>query len=314
LARDRASRLLQNFLLRLEHERNFSEHTLQAYRSDLLQFFAFLRSENIDSPMDVSYLALRKYMAYLRQRRYSRSTTLRKISSLRAFYRFLCVEGLLDSNPASALRTPRRERRLPGFLTVAQVEQLLDAAHSASEDTFIKLRDIAIIEMLYSTGMRVSELVATNIGDVDFFSERVIARGKGKKERYAWLGTHALKALRDYLMVRNTISRASENAPLFINRNGTRLTSRSVQRRIAKYGKVAGLPFTVTPHMLRHSFATHLLDAGADLRMVQEMLGHASLSTTQIYTHLTTERLKEIYNRAHPRARASSRFLKEATG
>ncbi|MEW6357359.1 MAG: tyrosine recombinase XerC [Planctomycetota bacterium] len=297
--------LLDRFLGRLSYEKNCSEHTLRAYTKDLQQFLAFLNENDKDNLGKVDHMTMRKYLAFLRARNYSRRTSARKLASLRSFYKFLIQEGVVESNPAKAVRTPKLERRLPRFLDNTEVEKLLAMPSAVRRLPFVKIRDMAILETLYSTGMRVGELCGLNVDDVDFFAERVIARGKGKKERYAWLGAPALKTLKTYIDTRELfgITRRIDAKALFLNVRGGRLTARSMERAMAKYAAAAGLGAGVTPHTLRHSFATHLLDRGADLRIVQEMLGHANLSTTQIYTHLTTERLKEIYDRAHPRAR-----------
>ncbi|NOZ22787.1 MAG: tyrosine recombinase XerC [Planctomycetes bacterium] len=297
--------LLDRFLGRLSYEKNCSEHTLKAYSKDLQQFFAFLKNNRKDDLGKVDHMTMRKYLAFLRAKNYSRRTSARKLASLRSFYKFLIQEGIVEGNPAKAVRTPKLERKLPRFLTSTEVETLLTMPHKVRRLPFVKIRDIAILETLYSTGMRIGEICALNVDDVDFFAERVIARGKGKKERYAWLGGPALKALQSYVDARSLLGITKKIDPqaLLLNTRGGRLTARSMERAMAKYAVAAGLGTEVTPHTLRHSFATHLLDRGADLRVVQEMLGHANLSTTQIYTHLTTERLKEIYDRAHPRAR-----------
>lgn len=297
--------LLDRFLLRLAHEKNCSEHTLDAYTRDLQQFAAFLRENGGRDVASVDRMAMRKYLAFLRAKDYSRSTTARKLVSLRSFYKFLIREGIVEENPTRAVRTPKLEKKLPRFLDAGEVEKLLNMPRDLPLPPFVKLRDIAILETLYSTGMRVGEIGALDLSDVDFFSERVVARGKGKKERYAWLGGPSLAALKEYMEARELMAAAGKirTEALFVNLRGGRLTTRSIERSLGRYASLAGLGTDVTPHTLRHSFATHLLDRGADLRVVQEMLGHENLSTTQIYTHLTTERLKEVYNRAHPRAR-----------
>jgi len=296
--------LLDRFLLRLSHERNCSAHTLDSYSRDLRQFAAFLDESDAGDPCEATHLTMRKYLAFLRARQYSRRTLARKIASLRSFYKFLLQEGLVQSNPAKAVRTPKQEKKLPRFLDRTEVAALLCMPFELDIPPFVKIRDVAILEMLYSTGMRVSEVQGLDVEDVDFFSERVIARGKGKKERYAWLGGPALKAAQNYAEAREltALAKRVDAQAFFLNLRGGRLSARSIERSLGKYARLAGLGAGVTPHTLRHSFATHMLDAGADLRVVQEMLGHENLSTTQIYTHLTTERLKEVYDRAHPRA------------
>jgi len=296
--------LLDWFLARLSHEKQCSAHTLDAYSSDIHQFLAFLQESGVSDVGSVNHMTMRKYLARLREKDYSRRTCARKLASLRSFYRFLVREGRVESNPAKAVRTPKQEQKLPRFLSATEVEKLLAMPRDLPSPPFVKSRDTAIIETLYSTGMRVGEIAVLDVADVDLFGELVIARGKGKKERYAWLGGPAVEALKGYLEARQMMAMAQRIDPhaLFLNRRGRRLTARSIQRAIARYAALAGLGGEVTPHTLRHSFATHLLDRGADLRVVQELLGHQNLSTTQIYTHLTTERLKDIYSRAHPRA------------
>lgn len=287
----------KRFLHRMEHEKNVSPHTLRAYELDGHEFLKFL-GEN----KNVTHLRLRAYLAGLRSRGLSKSSIARKLAALRSFFRFLCREEILKSNPIVALRTPKQEKRLPKILTADEVTRLLD---TTSGDEPADLRDRAILEMLYSTGMRVSELAALNVKDVDFFAEIVVVMGKRRKERVCHLGSHALKAL-DAWLERRGISKVKASRcsdPLFVNLKGTRLTTRSIARVLAKRLTQAGLSTRSTPHTLRHSFATHLLDRGADLRSVQELLGHASLSSTQIYTHLSAERLKEVYEKAHPLAK-----------
>ena len=294
--------LARRFLSRLATERNYSEHTIRAYGRDLREFFEFLAEEGKPDVHAVDHLLLRKYLARLRARSLGRATVARILSSLRSFYRFLCREGFCGQNPVQAVRAPRLERKLPHFLTPEEIEQLLRAPDRA---TVAGKRDLAILETLYSTGARVSELVGMNVDDLDFISDLVLVRGKGKKERLGHLGRYAVEALRDYLAARGVgIDRVGlTREPLFLNKLNTRLSDRSVRRVLDKYIKVCGLSAKTSPHTLRHSFATHLLSAGADLRSVQELLGHESLATTQIYTHLPMETLMDVYARSHPRAK-----------
>ena len=295
------------FLSRLERERDYSAHTIRAYRTDLDEFAAFLADEGAGLN-DVTHLTLRKFLARLRSRGIARTTVARKLSSLRSFLSFLCKEGHLAANPVKAMRTPRKEKRLPHVLSADEVERLLAAPNGADEAS---LRDRAILETLYSTGIRVAELVSMDVRDVDFAAEVTVVTGKRRKQRVCPVGRFALKALLEYLKQRG-VSRAKAATcaePMFINVclaqsvRGKRLTDRSVARILQKHLAQAGLSPKTTPHTLRHSFATHLLDRGADLRSVQELLGHSSLSTTQIYTHVSAERLRKIYEKAHPRAR-----------
>ncbi len=294
-------RQIASFLKRLRHERNFSAHTLRAYELDLEHFLAFMHENRVRRLSRVNHLLVRKFLAALRRRRYSKSTINRKLSALRSFFKYLNREGFLAANPMAAVRTPKVGRTLPRFLTKKEVAALLHAPDLSRDDG---KRDRAIFETLYSTGLRVSELVGLNVDDVDFVSEVARVAGKGRKERISLLGSFAVRALEEYLRTRGiTKSRAPfRNEPLFLNRFGTRLSARSIARIIDKHVNRASLRGGVSPHSLRHSFATHMLDAGADLFAVQEFLGHASITSTQIYTHLTTERLKEVYDKAHPRA------------
>ncbi|MEA3561017.1 MAG: tyrosine recombinase XerC, partial [Candidatus Omnitrophota bacterium] len=229
---------------------------------------------------------------------YAKSSVARKVSSLRSFFKFLCRDGHLIVNPASGLIIPKLDKKLPVFLGLSEVIKLLEAP---SYDTLIGLRDRAILETLYSTGIRVSEIADLNIRDVDFIGGVMKIYGKGKRERLAPIGDKALKCIRDYLSRRRLICKA-HNKTLFLNKGNKRISSRSIRNFLNKYIRQLTVKEGISPHTLRHSFATHLLDRGADLRSVQELLGHRNLSTTQIYTHLTTERLKSVYNKAHPRA------------
>jgi len=298
----------------LEHERNFSMHTVRCYRTDLEAFTVFLgraaggtgvegQTTVDDETMtkrlrDVTPLDLRAYLAELREATYSRATIARKIATLRSFYKFLARQGEVERNPVQVIRTPRQEKRLPKFLSPTDVERLLSAPQG---DDPLTLRDRAILEILYSTGMRVGELVGMDLEDIDTVGEVVRVRGKGRRERLAPLGSYAIRALDRYLEARASTNVRDAKA-VFVNRHGRRLSARSVRRKLIKYLAMAGIDPTTTPHTLRHSFATHLLERGADLRAVQELLGHRNLSTTQIYTHVTAGRLKEIYEAAHPRA------------
>ena len=304
-----ANPLINQFMMYLEHERNFSVHTVRCYATDLEYFAAFLAGPAA-TPEDqagdafggrlrgVTPLDLRRYLAELNQAQYSRATIARKIATLRSFYKFLARKGEIERNPVAVIRTPRQEKRLPKFLAPAEIERLLSATQG---DDLLSLRDAAMLEALYSTGMRVSELVGMDLADIDPIGEVVRLRGKGKRERLAPLGSYAMRALKRYLEVRAAAGVRDAEA-VFINRHGERLNVRSVRRKLAKYLAAAGLDPSCSPHTLRHSFATHMLDRGADLRAVQELLGHRSLSTTQIYTHVTANRLKQIYETAHPRA------------
>jgi tyrosine recombinase XerC len=296
-------KLSLDFIAKLEHENGFSEHTLRAYHKDLLQFDIFLKAEKRSSLESINHLLLRRFLAVLRSRNYSKTTIARKLASIRSFFKFLIREGELVSNPFEMLRTPKQDKKLPHFLSISEVDVLLKTPDCSS---VMGLRDMAIMETLYSTGIRVSELVGLDENNIDFFAGMIKVQGKGKKERLVPIGSHAMKAINEYVdskskSNKNEKKKVSRSEPLFLNKFGGRLTARSVARSLDKYLKMSGVNLLTSPHTFRHSFATHLLDKGADLRSVQEMLGHSSLSTTQIYTHITTERLKNVYDKAHPR-------------
>ncbi len=296
-------KLSLDFVAKLEHEKGFSEHTLRAYHKDLLQFNDFLKEEKRGSLESINHLLLRRFLAVLRSNNYSKTTIARKLASIRSFFKFLIREGELVSNPFEMLRTPKQDKKLPHFLSISEVDILLE---TPDRSTVMGLRDMAIMETLYSTGIRVSELVGLDEGGIDLFGGMIKVQGKGKKERLVPIGSHAIKAINEYIDSKSRCSKkgkekAGKSEPLFLNKFGTRLTARSVARSLDKYLKISGINLLTSPHTFRHSFATHLLDKGADLRSVQEMLGHSSLSTTQVYTHITTERLKNVYDKAHPR-------------
>lgn len=285
-------RYIEKFLRYLEIEKNYSLHTILNYKLDLQDFGKFLGEVDIAS---VDYLFLRKYLAALKEKSLNARSTARHLSALRSFFRFLSREGYVKVNPTSSLSTPKQEKHLPSFLTEEEVSKLIDSTLARGDER--SLRDKAILETFYSTGIRISELVGLGVDDLDFIGGIAKVMGKGKKERIVPVGDHALKAIRNYLGKRRRKSEA-----LFLNKNGSRLSTRGVRNIVEKYITKTGIRQGVSAHTLRHSFATHLLNRGADLRSVQELLGHANLSTTQIYTHLTTERLKAVYDKAHPRA------------
>jgi integrase/recombinase XerC len=353
------SPLIQRFLDYLDAERGFSPHTVRCYGADLVQFCQFLCAggpaanpdalptveslpppEELDLPRleqllpAITPLDVRGYLVVMRNSGYSKATIARKLATLRSFYKYLVRVGKIETSPLSAVRTPRQDRRLPKCLDVPAIDALMNTPDG---ETMLGARDRAILETIYSAGLRVSEAVGLNIEDLDEFSEALRIPGKGKKERLVPLGSKALDAIRQYMSLRchgltfpaglregsasedrasggghvlhgpaKTRGRGTQgtHGPLFVNYSGGRLSDRSVRRKLAKYLPAAGIAMRISPHSLRHSFATHMLNAGADLRSVQEMLGHESLSTTQIYTHLTTARLKEVYEKAHPLAGA----------
>lgn len=333
------------FTTYLIDERHFSPYTARCYGADLRQYVEFLSTEHgieIDEAKESEALrqrreakkssdgkpiagsigpatitrhvcqatadSVRAFLAHLGEQHYSAATMARKIATLRSFYKWADKQGLADSNPMTLIRTPRQSKRLPKAITIEQVEKLLAAP---DQNDILGLRDRAMLETLYSTGIRVSELVGLEIDDVDFPGEALKVKGKGRKERVVPLGAHALAAVRRYTDMARADARfiaawepTRSRRPLFVNKHGSRLSSRSVRRKLDKYLKQVGLDPTISPHTLRHSFATHLLDNGADLRSVQELLGHQSLSTTQVYTHLTSQRVQNAYRQAHPRAEA----------
>jgi integrase/recombinase XerC len=278
----------------LSVERNASAYTLRNYRDDLTVFFKQVGQK---SPGQIMPLDVRGFLADQSTKHYTKRTITRRLSCVRSFFRLLCRDGLLQHNPAAVIPSPRLERPLPHFLDEEQVKRLLDAPPA---EGWQGLRDRAFLETLYSTGMRVSELTGLNLEDVDEISGTIIVRGKGKRERLCPVGHTALVAVQRYMAARP--KKLAAPAALFVSQKRTRLTVRQVDRLLQRYARQIALPMAISPHSLRHSFATHLLDRGADLRSVQELLGHRSLSTTQIYTHITPQRLKKIYTQAHPRA------------
>jgi len=293
--------LTERFANYLVVERNFSPHTLRSYTEDLQQFVAFLAEQYPHLPTHphaVDTKIIRGYLADLRAHGYAPSSIARKLASLRSFFRYLLREDLVTANPVTAVRGPKQDRRLPLFLSDQEIVSLLSAPPS---DTVLGLRDRALLETLYSTGIRVSELVGLELADLDIDDGMVVVRGKGRRERLSPLGSCALQAIRKYLAVSRPGGKRRANA-VFLNKNGQRLSTRSIRRILDKYLRLLGLDSRCSPHTLRHSFATHLLDRGADIRSVQELLGHRSLSTTQIYTHVTTEQMSKRYAAAHPRA------------
>jgi integrase/recombinase XerC len=338
---------VDSFLASLRQEKNASEHTVRSYLLDLVQFATWLHSgtaakalgghkktgrrrpgtnpqlqslpENPLRPLflgsEVDHLKIRAFLAYLNRQEYSRRSVARKLSCLRSFFKFLHKLKLIPANPVVGLHTPKLERKLPNFLYEPEIWRLLKRPDQA---TPLGQRDRTLLELLYATGLRASELVGLNVMDVDYSGGWVTVLGKGRKERFVPVGSEALGALKEYLEnVRPRLAAKGPAAaqelpwhrqPLFLNRSGTRLTDRSLRRVLERYVNEMAVLRRVTPHTIRHSFATHLLEKGADLRSIQEMLGHASLSTTQIYTHVTKKRLREEYLAAHPRQHRARRL------
>jgi len=329
--------LIEEFLNYLRFERHFSPHTAKCYAADLHQFCEFMVEGNgsahdthagghdfhsgagggiaVASPaasrvvqtapgdilLHIDTEDVRRFLAFLRDRDYCKSTTARKLATLRSFFKFCMKRGYVQSNPLATIRTPKQDKRLPKFLEEDQVRKLLE---TPDVSTLLGARDRAMLETMYSTGVRVSELVDLNIQDIDFVGECLHIRGKGKKERITPIAPTALAWIRRYMDLRRADPRAASfnQQAVFVNKHGQRLSTRSVRRKLDKYLTIAGLDPSISPHTLRHSFATHMLNRGADLRSVQELLGHQSISTTQIYTHVTTARMKQAYDAAHPRS------------
>ncbi len=322
------SPLVSQFLDYLHLEKHFSDYTVKSYGADLIQFGHFLSGQigraaaagGVDgaaapfepaaaiSPEELDNrqvscepLTVREFLAYLYGQNYTKSTTARKLATLRSFYKFLIRRGIVSANPLSTIRTPKQEKRLPRCLDLEQVQKLLDAP---GDGDLLSSRDKAMLEVLYSSGIRVSELVELEMADLDLQEGVLRVRGKGRKDRLTPIGSQAIKAVQRYFELRATEPKCQgpHAQRVFLNKHGEGLSTRSVRRKLDKYLLSAGLDPGISPHTLRHSFATHLLNNGADLRSVQELLGHQSLSTTQIYTHLSTSRVKEVYDAAHPRA------------
>ena len=301
---------LEAFLRYVEHERQLSPHTVKAYTDDLAEFAEFL-GRYYGSPewtwAGVDRLAIRSWMGDCATvRGLAKSSIARKLSAVRSFYRWLHVEERVDANPARAVRTPRRDRTLPGFLTREQMDEVFALAEArAGEGGFHAPRNLAVVELFYATGMRLSELQKLDVADLDVVADRARVRGKGRKERIVPLGGAAARALRRYFEARG---RVLEQAPrgdrraVFVSQTGKRLTVRQIQNVVGAFLKLVADETGLSTHSLRHTFATHMLDAGADLMAVKELLGHSSLSTTRIYTHTSKERLKKVYRQAHPRA------------
>ncbi|MDD5686825.1 MAG: tyrosine recombinase XerC [Elusimicrobia bacterium] len=284
---------IKNFLQFLLIQKNISENTKLAYSRDLNQFLKFINNRKLDIT-DVDKVILRDYLANLLKFSQKKTTIIRKIAALRGFFKFLVRCKMLKRSPMELILTPKKEINLPNFLTIEETNILLSAPDTT---VILGLRDKAIFELLYSSGIRVSELVGMDKSDVDFFSGMIKVMGKGSKQRLVPIGDTALDIMRKYIKMRKDSSQA-----LFVDYRFQRLSARWVQKTLHKYLQKTGIVKKITPHSLRHTFATHLLDAGCDIRSVQEMLGHKNLSTTQIYTHITTTRMKKIYDKVHPRA------------
>ena len=300
--------IFNKYIQYLEAEQNVSPYTIRNYTTDLCGskeikgFFTFLKEKSIDSPDKVDRTVLRDYLGYLVERGIVKASIARKLSAIRSFYRYLVREGILKTNPVEKTSSPKLDKRLPSFLTLNEVERLLNAPDLSTPQG---QRDRALLELLYASGLRVSELVNLDLGEVNLDSNEIRVWGKGSKERMVLMGKPASEAVSNYLeqgRPKLLGDRKKTNA-LFINRYGQRIPERRVQKRLDYYAKKAGIEKRVHPHILRHTFATHLLDGGADLRVVQELLGHAQLSSTQIYTHVTQSQARKVYLAAHPMAK-----------
>ncbi|HXC68945.1 MAG TPA: tyrosine recombinase XerC [Pyrinomonadaceae bacterium] len=300
-------KLIEQFLEHLRYERNVSAHTLRNYASDLEQFTYFLapdRKTKLPDVAEIDHLTIREWMASLHSDQKKKSSIARKLAALRTFFQFLVREGMLELNPAKLVSTPKLEKKLPNHLSIEEAIRFIE---SPDLDTDLGKRDRAMLELMYATGVRVAELTTLNVADVDFQNQLIRVTGKRRKQRIVPFGDPAGDAIRSYLGVREKflfnapISKRDERA-LFLNYQGTRITTRSVGRMVEKYIRICAGMHDISPHALRHSFATHLLDSGADLRDIQELLGHARLSTTQVYTHVSMEKLIEVYDKAHPKA------------
>jgi integrase/recombinase XerC len=287
-----------DFLKYLKTEKNVSPHTERSYLSDLDQFFDYLGETDLAA---VDHRALRQFVAHLLKLKLKKSSIARKLAALRAFFKYLNRQGILSNNPARLIATPRQEKRLPAVLTADDAQRLMDAPAAPSAlHGETELRDRAVLETLYSTGIRASELIGMNRDDINRYDRLIRIRGKGRKERIVPLGAIALAAIDAYV---DQQQRSPDCNAVFVGPGGKRLTARTVQRILETYRKELGLQQKASPHTLRHSFATHMLESGADLRAIQELLGHASLSTTQRYTHVNLDALMEVYDKAHPKAR-----------
>ncbi len=298
------------FLHHLEVVDDRSPHTLRAYEADLRQVAAALEEAGIESTASVDLLALRHVLAGLKDEQLAATTLARRISAIRSFFRWMTAEGRLEANPAASLRTPRRPRVLPRVLSPEEVERLLE---TPTADDWGGLRDAALLETLYSTGARVAEVADLDLDRVDLSGGVVRLHGKGRRQRIGALGRPCVRALRAYLDETRRMKKRRDARAVFLNRWGERLSTRGIARVLEKHIALAGLPPEVHPHTLRHSFATHLLQHGANLREVQELLGHQNVATTQIYTHLSLDHLVRIYDAAHPRAKRAGRREKKST-
>jgi len=293
--------VFKKYINYLEVERNASPYTVRNYTTDLLDFFQFLKAKEVGSLKDVDRQVLRDYLSHLMEQGIVKASIARKLSAIRSLYRYLLREEIISTSPVATTSSPKLDKRLPSFLTIDEMTRLLEAPDLSTPQG---QRDRALLELLYASGLRVSELVSLNLGQIDFDTGEVRVWGKGSKERITLMGKPAINALNTYLNQGRPQLLSKKGSPaLFLNRYGGKLTERSVQKMLEKYAKISGIGKRIHPHMLRHTFATHMLDGGADLRVVQELLGHANLSSTQIYTHVTKSQARKVYLSAHPMAK-----------
>lgn len=290
---------LEEYLKELAVNKNYSKNTIEAYKRDLNEYFLYLKENNKDY-LNMDYESIRKYLSYLTDKKDTNSTISRKISSLRGFYSYLRLNEFIKNNPFKLINLPRKEQKLPRFFYYNELEELFNACDTS---TSLGQRNLAILEVLYATGTRVSELINIKLEDINFKEKQIKVLGKGNKERIVFLGEYAVDALQDYLNDGYLFLNRYNLDYVFLNHLGNKITRRGIEDILTKLIKKTSIDKKISPHMIRHSFATHLLNEGCDLESVQEMLGHESISATAIYTHVTDDRIKEIYFKAHPRAR-----------
>lgn len=292
--------VLNKFVIYLKDERNYSDYTITNYSIDIEEFYVFLKKENITRLQDVDYKVLRKYLNYMTENKYSNKTISRKLSSLRTFFKYLVKKEIINDNPMILISNPKEEKKLPKYLNYGEIEKILEIPN---KETTLGLRNACILEILYSTGIRVSELVNLKISDIDFYNKKIRVLGKGNKERIVLFGNRCENLLKRYIKESRVVLNKKKVEYLFLNNLGQNISVRSIENIIDKIEKEACLKFSISPHVFRHTFATHLLDNGADLNSVKELLGHENLNTTAIYTHVSNERLRKVYLECHPRAR-----------
>ena len=292
--------VLNKFVIYLKDEKNYSDYTITNYSIDIEEFYVFLKKENITRLQDVDYKVLRKYLNYMTENKYSNKTISRKLSSLRTFFKYLVKKEIINDNPMILISNPKEEKKLPKYLNYGEIEKILEIPN---KETTLGLRNACILEILYSTGIRVSELVNLKIRDIDFYNKKIRVLGKGNKGRIVLFGNRCDNLLERYIKESRAVLNKKKVEYLFLNNLGQNISVRSIENIIDKIEKEACLKFSISPHVFRHTFATHLLDNGADLNSVKELLGHENLNTTAIYTHVSNERLRKVYLECHPRAR-----------